>query len=137
MSNYFRLAAITGLAIVGGVLFEGNAEAQFSIAWYTVDGGGGRSTAANFELVGTIGQPDAGATMSFGEFSLRGGFWSLSADPFILGDVNGDGQVDLLDVAPFVNAITSGTFIPEADINMDGQVSLLDVAPFVDLLTGG
>ncbi len=53
-----------------------------------------------------------------------------------LGNDNGDGIVSLLDIAPFVNAITTGTFIPAADVNMDGVVSLLDVAPFVDLLTG-
>ena len=54
----------------------------------------------------------------------------------LLGDVNLDGIVDLLDVAPFVERITTGTFQAEADINMDGSVDLLDVAPFVDLLTG-
>ncbi len=60
----------------------------------------------------------------------------LVAVAFILGDINGDGIVNLLDVGPFVSAITTGTFIPAADINMDGQVNLLDVAGFVDLLTG-
>ena len=53
----------------------------------------------------------------------------------VLGDVNGDGSVDLLDVAPFVALITAGEFQCEADINEDGIVDLLDVAPFVDLLT--
>lgn len=50
---------------------------------------------------------------------------------FVLGDVNGDGVVNLLDVAPFVDAIPDGTFVPAADINNDGSVNLLDVAPFV------
>ena len=54
-----------------------------------------------------------------------------------LGDINGDGSVDLLDVAPFVELLTNGGFQPEADINQDGVVDLLDVAPFVDLLSGG
>ena len=53
------------------------------------------------------------------------------------GDVNGDGSVDLLDVAPFVDALTSGTFVPAADTNCDGEVNLLDVSPFVELLSGG
>ena len=56
--------------------------------------------------------------------------------PFILGDVNGDGEVNLLDVAPFVDALSSGTYIPAADINMDGEVNLLDVGPFVALISG-
>lgn len=54
----------------------------------------------------------------------------------LVGDVNCDGSVDLLDVGPFVDAVTSGEFNTKADINSDGAVDLLDVSPFVDLLTG-
>ena len=54
-----------------------------------------------------------------------------------LGDVNCDGTVDLLDVAPFVEAISTGQYNEKADVNQDGFVDLLDVAPFVGLLTGG
>ena len=54
----------------------------------------------------------------------------------ILGDVNGDCNVDLLDVAQFVAAVANGTFIAQADINEDGVVDLLDVQPFVALLAG-
>ncbi len=53
----------------------------------------------------------------------------------VLGDVNGDCMVSLLDVAPFVELITTGGFLVEADINGDGAVNLQDVSPFVDLLT--
>lgn len=50
---------------------------QFSIDWYKVAGGGGTSTGATFTVNGTIGQPDAGAVMSGGNFSVAGGFWAL------------------------------------------------------------
>ena len=53
----------------------------------------------------------------------------------LLGDLNGDGAVNLLDVGPFVEAVSSGSFIPAADINGDGSVNLLDVGPFIDLLS--
>ena len=56
--------------------------------------------------------------------------------PELIGDVNCDGVIDLLDVQPFVDAIMNGEFINKADINQDNVVDLLDVAPFVDLLTG-
>lgn len=52
----------------------------------------------------------------------------------LLGDVNLDGEVNLLDVQPFVNRVTTGTFQAEADINQDGVVDLLDIQPFVELL---
>ena len=54
----------------------------------------------------------------------------------VLGDVNLDGVVNLLDVPAFVDLLTSGQFQAEADINGDGLVNLLDVGGFVDLLTG-
>ena len=56
---------------------------------------------------------------------------------FEVGDVNMDGAIDLLDVGPFVAAITAGNNLCEADIDGNGAVDLLDVGPFVDLLTGG
>lgn len=52
----------------------------------------------------------------------------------LVGDLNGDGHVSLLDIQRFVDAITAGVFLPEADINGDGTVDLLDVNPFVELL---
>jgi hypothetical protein len=57
-----------------------NVRAQdFNIDWFTIDGGGGTSGGGPFSLSGTIGQPDAGVTMTGGNFSLTGGFWSLFA----------------------------------------------------------
>ena len=53
----------------------------------------------------------------------------------LLGDVNLDGNVDLLDVSPFVQLISNGGFQAEADINGDGTVDLLDVQPFVQILS--
>ncbi len=60
-----------------------------------------------------------------------------SVKDVLLGDVNCDGIVDLLDVSPFVDLVINGGFSAKADINGDGVVSLLDVAPFVAILTGG
>lgn len=51
--------------------------AQYATVWWTVDGGGGTSTGDVYILRGTIGQPDAGPTMTGGEYSLTGGFWTL------------------------------------------------------------
>lgn len=56
-------------------------------------------------------------------------------DP-LLGDVNLDGDVSLLDVAPFVELIAGSQFQIEADINQDGAVNTLDVFGMVNLLSG-
>ena len=55
---------------------------------------------------------------------------------FALADVNRDGSVNLLDVAPFVAALASGEFSEEADVNCDGAVNLLDVDAFINALSG-
>ena len=52
-----------------------------------------------------------------------------------MGDVNGDGVINLLDVFPFVQLLTAGDYSCAADANFDGMVNLLDVGPFVDLLS--
>jgi len=54
------------------------AQAQYSIDWSTVDGGGGASTGGVYTVTGTIGQPDAG-TLTGGNYTLTGGFWSILA----------------------------------------------------------
>jgi hypothetical protein len=49
----------------------------YTIDWYKVAGGGGTSTGGTYQVGATIGQPDASAAMTGGNFSLTGGFWSL------------------------------------------------------------
>lgn len=46
----------------------------FELNWYTIDGGGGLSSAGGFEIRGTIGQTDT-RVISGGEFTIKGGFW--------------------------------------------------------------
>ena len=62
------------------LLFAVSCLAQnYSIDWFTIDGGGGTSTGGVYSVSGTIGQPDAGATMSGGSYAIDGGFWSMIA----------------------------------------------------------
>ena len=53
----------------------------------------------------------------------------------LIGDVNLDGEVNLLDIAPFIVLVIAVEFQPEADINQDGSVDLLDINPLIELLT--
>jgi hypothetical protein len=48
--------------------------ADYSIDWYTIDGGGGTSTGGPYILTGTIGQHDASHSQSE-VFIVMGGFW--------------------------------------------------------------
>jgi hypothetical protein len=78
MKNLLAIV-IVSLALV----FPRAVHAQtYSINWYTIAGGGGTSSgtsgATTYSVSGTIGQP-ATATMTGGNFSLTGGFWSMIA----------------------------------------------------------
>jgi hypothetical protein len=85
MKPHIRLNAATP----GGSLFLGLLaaallaplllHAQYSIDWFTIDGGGGTSTGGVYSVSGTIGQPDAGGAMTGGSYSLTGGFWGIIA----------------------------------------------------------
>jgi len=48
---------------------------DYTLDWYTMDGGGGTSTGGDYSVSGTIGQPDAGE-MSGGDYDIAGGFWA-------------------------------------------------------------
>ena len=83
------------------------------------------------------GQINTDGTISGADSVVMDDFIFGEPIPVLVGDVNGDASVNLLDVAPFVDVITWGAFDVAADINQDGAVNLLDVSPFVDLLSGG
>src|SRR5438552_11739903 len=72
--------ALNSLVVLCFLLLATTVRSQYSIDWYTIDGGGGTSTGGVFSVSGTIGQPDAnGQPMAGGNFSLVGGFWSIFA----------------------------------------------------------
>jgi hypothetical protein len=136
-----------GVAAILAVCTGPAARAQYTIDWYTIDGGGATfSTGGVFELGGTIGQPDAGA-MSGGVYSLTGGFWAVAAPPSVLrGDCNCDGLVNNFDIDPFVLAISDpaayalaypGCDILSADIDENGLVNNFDIDPFVVCISNG
>ena len=68
--------------------------------------------------------------------TLASPFGMAGVAPVLLGDVNCDNAINLLDVGPFIDALNNNRFEDKADINSDGSVNLLDVAPFVNLLAG-
>src|ERR1017187_274191 len=75
MKAIFILRVAAGLLVATGGLNTVRAE-SYSIDWSTIDGGGGVSTGGVYQVNGTIGQPDAGAAMTGGNYSVSGGFWS-------------------------------------------------------------
>lgn len=126
---------IVGLMVVWSAVVS--SFAQPTIDWYTIDGGGHMwSSGGAFELGGTIGQPDAGVEMTGGSFTLTGGFWTIPACS-CPADVNHDGLRDGRDVQGFVDCLVGvGPSCACADVDGNGVLDMADVATFVtDLLT--
>ncbi|MEM9413596.1 MAG: dockerin type I domain-containing protein, partial [Planctomycetota bacterium] len=109
----------------------------------------GYSEAANAFLFGEVQlkglQPGGDVTLQAGPNRLgaANGYELVDVDVasarihiILPGDVNRDGSVNLLDVAPFVGLLETGEYQTEADINYDGVFNLLDVAPFIQVLSG-
>ena len=55
----------------------------YDLSWWTVDGGGGSSTAGSYTLSGTAGQPDP-SVLAGGSYTLTGGFWSAASQGQLL-----------------------------------------------------
>ena len=65
------------------------------------------------------------------------GFTGIPVSGVLLGDVNLDGLVTFLDIAPFISALSDPTFRPAADMDQNGVVSFLDIALFIEALSNG
>jgi len=77
--------ASLGLGICYLVLLPVHAQTNYTIDWFTVDGGGGTSTGGVYTVSGTVGQPDAGGPMTNGQYSVTGGFWALPTAVQVIG----------------------------------------------------
>jgi hypothetical protein len=95
---------------------------DYELSWYTIDGGGGRSSGGPYVLTGTIGQPDA-AYSAGGNYELLGGFWP--GGPLCI--------VSFDDYARFAELWrNSGAGLP-ADLDGSGEVDFADLKDLADL----
>ncbi|QQS08468.1 MAG: hypothetical protein IPK69_10790 [Phycisphaerales bacterium] len=143
-SNRLRLAA--GLAFA----FVPFAAAQPTIDWYTIDGGGGTSSGGLFTLSGTIGQPDAGAPMSGGSFTIVGGFWAAGSPiPACVADFDDgsgtgtpDSAVTIDDLLYYLTLFQSGSIAADVDDGsgtntQDSAVTIDDLLYFLQRFQDG
>ncbi len=113
----FILVVPVALAQTGG---------PYDLSWHNV-GSGGSASGGSYSLDASIGQPDA-ATMSGGSYTLTGGFLPGGPTCVLAGDLNGDGQVTVLDIQMIAGAWPQSTASFPYDQSGDGDLDIQDVA---------
>ena len=86
----------------------------------------------------TGGGPQAGSELYYDDVYINSAAEDLTdptAPSALLGDVDLNGVVNFLDIAPFISLLSTGTFQFEADIDGSGVVDFQDIAPFITILT--
>ena len=62
---------------------------------------------------------------------------TLTPQNVVLGDINEDGILNILDIVLMINMVLSNEYSLVADVNEDGLVNILDVVLMVNILVGG
>jgi hypothetical protein len=69
------LVALLALFLLAGAAVHAQTGGGYDLTWNTLDGGGATfSAGGDYQLGGTLGQPEAGQ-LSGGGYALSGGFW--------------------------------------------------------------
>ena len=68
------------------------------------------------------------------DYALKELIFSVVIDNSLLGDVNADGEVNILDVVTTVDLVLNGGYNYAADANQDGEVNVLDVVMIVSFI---
>ena len=131
-----------GLALPGLALSQ-----TYEIPAYVIGGGGGTSTAEDYELSGTAGIPAGGIGASGGSYTLDGGFWPavqvLTAptgpDTFIV-DINNGAGTDFTSFTAAVNylntnGVSSETIFLVREGYYNEQITIGDIAGTSDTRT--
>ena len=53
---------------------------------------------------------------------------------YLLGDINNDGEINVLDVVSMVNIALNTAYNSSADLNNDMQINVLDVVILINLI---
>ncbi|MEX0886910.1 MAG: hypothetical protein WD009_10775 [Phycisphaeraceae bacterium] len=131
--------AVTGTASLAGQLAVDVVGGGSGMLWQPVNVLAADAVTGTFDDVMAPERDDLFLTVAYGA-------QHVTVTPGLFGDMNSDGVLDAVDVAPFVLALTN----PQAyatqygiepdvvgDVNRDEAIDALDVAPFVGLLVAG
>jgi hypothetical protein len=124
-------AASPGLAQEGG---------SFELVWSIYGGGQGTSFGGEYELHGQSCQFMPGI-ISGGYYTITMFLGSSSAPAVLMGNVNGDGKIDITDAILVLRHILglttlTGNNLIAANVNQDGQVDVADAILILRYIVG-
>jgi len=70
------------------------------------------------------------------DYALKELSYNITTNDTLLGDVNQDGLVNVIDVVMLVNIILSDQWNESADISSDGTINVIDVVMLVNIILG-
>ncbi len=122
------MAQVALLCMLVSLTHAGMSSTSFSIPTMVIAGGGNTMSSSSFSMVSTLGQPTVLGNSSSANYSSYPGFWyTLLA--IAVGDINGDGSVDLQDVIAVLQIMTGQTVesvFLQADADGDGRIGVAE-----------
>ena len=127
---------------------------NYTLDWYVIGSSGGEMSSASYSVNGTVGQPFTGASSS-ASYTVEPGFWvglplGGPSCGYIIGDVNGTGSYNGLDITYGVAYLKGGdaptyececipgnTWYVSGDVNNTCNYNGLDITYGVAYLKGG
>ena len=131
LSNWTEEGINPSLASLFDPLFDATNGFLLARIDFEIVGNGTSELSFTLGSLGIFQFPDNDLDPLFGNATI-----TIDVPQVLLGDVNQDGVVDFLDIAPFVAVLSAQSFQIEADLNQDGLVSFFDIQLFIDALGG-
>lgn len=112
---------------------------SFQIPISVMSSGGGSMASTSFAVSATVGQSSPPGAFASSGYELNTGFWYTAILSVLVGDVNGDGFVNLEDVIVTLQIITGQTSAEislAADVNGDGKIGIVEAIVILRKLGG-
>jgi hypothetical protein len=109
---------------------------NYHIPWSVLNGGGTNIASTNYKAMVSTAQPVIGESQST-NYQLKIGYW-YGGKPFVCGDVNGTGNVDIADIVYLVSFLLKHGPEPDplycANTNGDSNVNIADIVYLISYL---